>query len=110
VRGDQIAVTRPVQPLQIANRGGTVAAAAERRKVVQPQQISRHSRHRIYIQGARPGGDVARLLRSHPVGRRRQPIPVVTPQGRESGVETHWRAGDTENPDIGGQQPAETSQ
>ena len=75
MRGDQVAVARPVQPLQIADRGGTLAMTAERGKVVQSQQFSRRGGHRVDVQGARPGGDVAGLLRLAP---RRAPSTTGT--------------------------------
>ena len=34
----------------------------------------------------------------------------MAPQRREASVETRWGAGDTEDPDIGGQEPAKTAQ
>ena len=107
MRHNQVAVARPVEALQVPDGGGAVTVPAERREVVQSQQVSRRDAHSLHIQDTRPGGDVTRLQRLHAVGRRRQPVRVVTPQRRESGVETRRRAGDGEDPDIAGQEPAE---
>ena len=34
----------------------------------------------------------------------------MAPQRREPGIETRWRAGDLEDPDVGGQKPAQAPQ
>ena len=108
VCADQITFTVPVEPLQVANCRRRFAVTAKRCEVVQPQQVSRCRRHGVNVERARPAGDIASLMRLHPVGRGRNPVDVVTAQGRESCVETRWRAHDPADPDIGGQQPAQT--
>ena len=82
---------------------------AERREVVQPQQVSRRRRHGIDIQRPRPRRDEACLLRFDAVRRGRQAIDVVPAQRGEPGIETRCRADDVEHPHIGGHEPGEPS-
>ena len=109
VRGDAVAVARPVQPLQFADGRGAFTVAAERGEVMQPQQVPRRGRHGIDVQRPRPWRDEAGVLRLDTVRRRRQPVLVVPAQRGEPRVETRCGAGDVEHPHILGQEPREPS-
>ena len=86
--GDAVAVAGPVQPLQVADRGGTFPLPAEGGEVVQPHQVSRRGGHRIDIQRARPRRHKARFLGFDAVGGGGQPVGVMPTKCRESSVET----------------------
>ena len=101
-------IAAPVEPLQVANGCRPFAVTAERRELAQSQQVSRCRRHGVNIKIPRPAGDEAGLMWLDPVGRGRQAVDIVPAQRRESCVETRWRADDSADPDVGGQQPAQT--
>lgn len=105
----QLTITNPMQPLKFPNGRSTLAVPAERREIVQSQQVAGGGLHRIKVELTRPRGDVARRLRHNPEGGGRKAVAVVAPQRRKPGIETVRSPADIEDPNFGREQPGQSA-